>query len=116
MTLELRLRLMGFKCWLDQNASSITKESMQAGVASSHVFLLFLSEGVLTRPFCLFEIETALSMSKKVMLMHETDSRHGAFDFASNEIKQAPESISSLFQSHESLRTYVDLRNPLPNA
>ena len=68
---------MGFDCWLDQNAATITKESMKLGVASSQVFLIFLSEGVLTRPFCLFEIETALEMKKPLMLMHETDRRHG---------------------------------------
>ena len=77
MTLELRLSAMGFDCWLDQNAAKITKESMKLGVASSRVFLIFLSEGVLTRPFCLFEIETALEMKKPVTLMHETDGRHG---------------------------------------
>ena len=54
MTLELRLSAMGFKCWLDQKAPTINKESMAAGVTSSKVFLLFLSKGVLTRPFCIF--------------------------------------------------------------
>ena len=54
MTLELRLSAMGFKCWLDQKARTITKESMAAGVTSSAVFLLFLSKGVLNRPFCLY--------------------------------------------------------------
>ena len=73
MTLELRLSNMGYECWLDQKADSITKESMRAGVADSRVFLLFLSQGVLERPFCLFEIATAMEMSKNIMLMHETD-------------------------------------------
>ena len=54
MTLELRLSAMGFDCWLDQKAKTITKESMTAGVVSSTVFLLFLSKGVLSRPFCIF--------------------------------------------------------------
>ena len=54
MALELRLSVMGFDCWLDQNAHTITKESMAAGVTSSTVFLLFLSKGVLSRPFCIF--------------------------------------------------------------
>ena len=54
MTLELRLSAMGFDCWYDQKATTITKESMAAGVVSATVFLLLLSKGVLTRPFCLF--------------------------------------------------------------
>ena len=77
MTLELRLSAMGFDCWLDQKATTITKGSMKLGVASSRVFLIFLSKGVLTRPFCLFEIETALEMKKPLTLMHEMDGRHG---------------------------------------
>ena len=67
-------------------------------------FLIFLSFGVLSRPFCLFEIECALSQKKPVMLLHETDKRHGAFDFAGDEVKAAPEAIASLFMTHESLR------------
>ena len=87
MTLELRLSAMGFHCWLDQNAATITKESMKVGVkdskvlvkyvsriACTKVFLLFLSQGVLTRPFCLFEIQTAMGEQKALMLMHETDA------------------------------------------
>jgi len=74
MTLELRLSAMGFHCWLDQNAATITKESMEDGVRGSKVFLLFLSQGVLTRPFCLFEIQTAMGERKALMLMHETDA------------------------------------------
>ena len=77
MTLELRLEQLGFVCWLDQKAVSITKDSMEAGVKSARVFLIFLSRGVLSRPFCLFEIKTALVATKQIMLMHETDSRHG---------------------------------------
>ena len=134
---------MGFDCWLDQKAATITKESMKLGVASSRVFLIFLSEGVLTRPFCLFEIETALEMKKPLTLMHETDGRHGkavriasklaslvlrlpvarmiadtplrsaagAFDFGAQEVQGAPEAISAIFLTHESLR-----ESPCPRA
>ena len=101
MALELKLSGMGYNCWLDQNAATITKDAMQAGVRSSRIFLLFLSAGVLTRPFCLFEIQTALGFQKRIMLMHETDSRHGAFDFA--EAEGAPAAIAEMLATHESL-------------
>ena len=55
-------------------AETITKDSMAEGVASCKVFLLFLSAGVLTRPFCIFEIKAAMAQQRKMMLMHETDS------------------------------------------
>ena len=64
MTLELRLTAMGFECWLDQKMEAITTETMQQGVRGSEVFLLFLSKGVLTRPFCIFEIKVAFSCKK----------------------------------------------------
>jgi hypothetical protein len=62
---------------------------------------LFLSQGVLTRPFCLFEIKTAMQRSKKMVLMHETDARHGAFDFG--EASPAPPDIANIVETHESL-------------
>ena len=94
---------MGFECWLDQTAETITKDSMAAGVKHSKIFLLFLSQGVLSRPFCLFEIQTALALQKKIMLMHETDDRHHAFDFSADEVQQAPADVSEIFMTHESL-------------
>ena len=101
MTLELRLTQLGFNCWLDQKAETINKQSMAEGVRSSQVFLLFLSEGVLTRPFVLFEIESALKLGKRVMLIHETDGRHGPFVFGGPEAQGAPESIQQLLNTHE---------------
>ena len=103
MTLELRLSAIGFECWLDQTAKSITKESMRDGVEASKVFLLFLSRDVLTRPFCVYEIKTALTLQKRVMLMHETDGRHGAFDFGAAEVQTAQADIAQLMSTHESL-------------
>ena len=49
----------------------------------------------------MFEIQTALEQHKPVMLMHETDSRHGAFDFA--EAACAPLEIKTMIETHESL-------------
>lgn len=102
MSLELRLSMLGFSCWLDQKARTITKESMLVGIQSSKVFLLFLSKGVLTRPFCLYEIESAFKLKKVFMLVHETEERHGAFDFGEAATTTTPQ-IADLLESHESL-------------
>ena len=101
MTLELRLSAMGFSCWFDQKAPSITKETMAAGVQAAKIFLLFLSEGVLTRPFVLYELETARKLGKRMLFVHETDVRHGDFDFA--ECKLAPGWVGEMMQNNESL-------------
>ena len=75
---------------------------MAEGVKSSGFVILFLSQGVLTRPFVQFEIEAALNARKKVILVHEQDPRHGPFDFA-EEVKKAPSWMEELLANHESL-------------
>ena len=51
----------------------LTREAMGAGVRGSSFVLLFLSEGVLTRPFVQFEVGEALRTKTPVILMHEPD-------------------------------------------
>jgi hypothetical protein len=48
----LELRQLGFACWYDNRADDLTKEGMRQGIVHAAAFLLFLSEGVLDRPFC----------------------------------------------------------------
>jgi hypothetical protein len=55
---------------------------MKHGIENSACFLLFLSSGVFTRPFCQLEIAEAVRLKKPIILMHEEDERHGKFNFA----------------------------------
>ena len=43
---------LGFAVWYDNRASDLTKEGMREGIVQAAAFLLFLSDGVLERPFC----------------------------------------------------------------
>ena len=43
---------MGFKVWYDNRADDLTKEGMRKGIEGSAAFIVFLSKGVLLRPFC----------------------------------------------------------------
>lgn len=54
---------------------------MVEGVKGSTALVLFLTQGVLQRPFCQLEIRTALKHNVPVVLLHETDPRHGGADF-----------------------------------
>jgi hypothetical protein len=45
----------------DNRAKDLTKEGMRRGIQQAAAFLLFLSEGVLERPFCQFEIREAMA-------------------------------------------------------
>jgi hypothetical protein len=46
------MELRGFAVWYDNRASDLTKEGMREGIVQAAAFLLFLSDGVLERPFC----------------------------------------------------------------
>ena len=48
-------------------AEDLTKEGMLQGIQDSAAFLLFLSEGVLQRPYCQLEIRQALALNKPVV-------------------------------------------------
>ena len=54
----------------DNRAKTITKEGMRKGIREAAVFILFLSEGVLKRPYCQFEIREAISLEKPMVLVH----------------------------------------------
>lgn len=82
-----------WSCWYDQNVDVITLEGMREGIENSAVFVLFLTQGVLTRPFVQFEIRTALHAKKPFIILHEEDTRHDAFNFA--EFKEAPTFLMS---------------------
>lgn len=67
--------------WYDNTMENLTAEGMKEGVRNSAVFVLFMTKGVFTRPFVRIEIEEALKERKPIILLHETDDRHGKFDF-----------------------------------
>ena len=52
-------------------ADDLTKEGMLKGIADSAAFILFLSTGVLNRPYCQMEIRQALALEKPMVLLHE---------------------------------------------
>ena len=59
-----KLERRGFRCWYDNKMEKLTKDSMADGVQKNCFVLLFLSEGVLTRPFVQLEIGVALEAKK----------------------------------------------------
>ena len=52
-------------------AENLTKEGMLNGVAESAACIIFLSAGVLLRPYCQMEIRHALELKKPIVLLHE---------------------------------------------
>jgi hypothetical protein len=75
---------------------------MRKGIQQAAAFLLFLSEGVLERPFCQFEIREAMALKKPMLLIHESDPRFGSFDFGKAG-STAPADLKDMLDNHESL-------------
>ena len=102
-TMFLELQRRGCEVWYDMDAEDLTKTGMVAGIESSAVFVLFLSDGVLLRPYCQLEIRAALENQRKVLLVHEDDERHGKYDFAPRQTKNVPADIKAIGEAHESI-------------
>ena len=57
------------KVWYDNRADDLTKEGMLKGIEQAAAFVLFLSTGVLERPYCQMEIRHALVLKKPMVLL-----------------------------------------------
>eukprot|EP00935_MAST-01C_sp_MAST-1C-sp1_P001198 g1198.t1 len=97
-SLCLELEAKSFSVWYDNRAEDLTSQGMKEGVAGSAVFVLFLSEGIMSRPF----IREALRLRKKVILFHEQDARFHAVNFGA-EKDAAPDDLKHLFDDIESI-------------
>ena len=54
----------------DNRADDLTKEGMLKGIEEAAAFVLFLSIGVLERPYCQLEIRHAVALKKPIILLH----------------------------------------------
>ena len=54
----------------DNRADDLTKEGMLKGIEEAAAFVLFLSTGVLERPYCQMEIRHAVALKKPVIVLH----------------------------------------------
>ena len=66
----LELERMGFRVWYDNRADDLTKDGMLKGIEESAAFVVFLSTGILERPYCQMEIRHALALKKPIVLIH----------------------------------------------
>ncbi|KAG2484029.1 hypothetical protein HYH03_017119 [Edaphochlamys debaryana] len=95
----------GLRCWLDKDEDA-TEAGMRRGVAGSKYYLLFLTQGVLTRPFVQLEAREALALQKPVILVHETDPRFGAAPGFNDYVAEAPPDLRPIFSASNSIPWY----------
>ena len=68
----------GIGVWLDQDQRDKSEAGMMEGVAGARFFVLLLTQCIFSRWFCKLEIRRALALGKRIVLVRETDGRHGA--------------------------------------
>jgi hypothetical protein len=68
------------KVWLDKD-EECTEEGMKQGVRELKYFLLFLTDGYFTRPFCRLEICEAIKRNKTMILVNDMDCSNADGDY-----------------------------------
>ena len=86
--------------WHDMEAKNLTAVGMEAGVAQSAAFVIFLSKGYMSRPFCRKECRWAKRYNLKFIGIVEHEEDHGQATFA-DEIKSAPADLKDIFDEIE---------------
>ena len=67
--------------WRDMNQDDLTEAGMCQGVYDSDVFVLFLTNSVLSRKFCQKELAWAITFEKPIFVVCEEEERFWPFDF-----------------------------------
>lgn len=79
-TLYHLLEQIGVRAWRDMNQTDLTERGLRQGVYDSDVFILFLTNSVLSRPYCLLELGWAIEFNKPIVVIVETEPRFWPFD------------------------------------
>jgi hypothetical protein len=85
----------GVKVWLDMDATDLSVAGMEEGVRASGTVMVFITDGIFEREFCIKEIEWAKQNNKPIVAMYERDERHGGNTVASL-MAQIPEHLAYL--------------------
>ena len=106
-TLYHMLTNAGLDVWYDMQAQDLTAQGMEEGVSQSRNVLVFLSDGIMARPFCNAEQRWAKQYNCNFVGVVEQDDRHGGgkdkdgVDIFVRESAKAPKDLRDLFDSVE---------------
>eukprot|EP01043_Picozoa_sp_COSAG02_P056945 COSAG02_NODE_6834_length_3337_cov_28.082149_3_plen_490_part_00 len=99
------LTAAGASVWYDMQAQDLTAQGMEEGVSQSRNMLIFLSDGVMGRPFCNAEQRWAKQYGCNLIGVVENDPRHSPADFG-KEKERAPADLKHILDEVEFL-TYT---------
>jgi hypothetical protein len=77
LALAMLLSSADVSVWYDMDAERLAVEDMCRGVATSRFFLIYLTKSYFTRWFCRLEAQVARELGKELIVVYESDPRHG---------------------------------------
>eukprot|EP01043_Picozoa_sp_COSAG02_P008263 COSAG02_NODE_261_length_26663_cov_210.330899_13_plen_249_part_00 len=98
--LALLLKMRGATVWYDMHANDLTKQGMEEGMSQSKNILIFLSKGVMGRPYCQAEQRWAKAYGCNFVGVKEVDESHCPADFA-EEKETAPADLTHILDMVE---------------
>ncbi|CAJ1448223.1 unnamed protein product, partial [Effrenium voratum] len=96
LRLALGEKFLGASFWLDIEQDPTVK-GMCHGVSHSKNVLVFLTEGITDSKFCQMEMRWALAAKRNIILVMETDERHGKPDMEQL-IRRCPNDLKQIFE------------------
>jgi len=91
-------------CWRDAAQLRRKAADMVRGVRKSEVYLIYLTQGCLLRPYVLLEARTALLLGKPCVALREDDDRkEGAYVTVDQSIQECPEDLRAYIFNAEVL-------------
>jgi len=109
--LSLLLQSQNIKTWVDMEEPEIDGDRIVKGVAESRCFGLFLTKDYFNRVWTIFELETAISLDKEIVVIWEGDERHGGYASLNSHIDACPKKYKALLFQREAIK--FERRMPL---
>lgn len=106
LRLALSERFLGASFWLDIEQDP-TVRGMRNGVSYSRNVLIFLTEGITESKFCQMELRWALEANRNLILVMETDDRHGKPNME-HLIHRCPDDLKAVFTQNEIIPWFRD--------
>eukprot|EP00405_Crypthecodinium_cohnii_P041048 CAMPEP_0206553830 /NCGR_PEP_ID=MMETSP0325_2-20121206/16844_1 /ASSEMBLY_ACC=CAM_ASM_000347 /TAXON_ID=2866 /ORGANISM="Crypthecodinium cohnii, Strain Seligo" /LENGTH=781 /DNA_ID=CAMNT_0054053839 /DNA_START=66 /DNA_END=2408 /DNA_ORIENTATION=- len=90
----------GIKCFidLDVDMKGDLTGTLRDGVINSSAFIFFITDGILESEWCAQELRWAVQYEKNIVLVRETDTRHGGLDMKEF-FPQVPEDLLEVFKN-----------------
>lgn len=98
LRLALSEHFLGASFWLDIEQDP-TVRGMCYGVSHSRNVLIFLTEGITDSKFCRMEMRWALEANRNLILVKETDDRHGKPNMETL-IERCPDDLKHIFSEN----------------